>query len=155
MRRCVPTSDRLRRKSQRITEVNKDCAAQSKFRGTGDFALLRDCDVIVICVPTPLEKSKSPDLSYIRDAVDRIAANLRSGQIVILESTTYPGTTDEMLLPHFEANGMALDRDFYLGFSPERVDPGSNFPLRKIPKVIGGCTTDSALAAYAFYAGLV
>jgi UDP-N-acetyl-D-glucosamine dehydrogenase len=140
---------------ERIVEVNDDDDTQTNFRGTADFALLRDCDVIVICVPTPLEKSKNPDLSYIRDAADRIAANLRPGQLVILESTSYPGTTDELLLPHFQAEGLRLDEDFYLAFSPERVDPGSSFPLRKIPKVIGGCTRGSALAAYEFYAGLV
>ncbi len=140
---------------ERIAEVNEGRDAQRDFRGTHDFASLRECDVIVICVPTPLEKSKDPDLSYIRDAADRIAANLRPGQIVILESTTYPGTTDELLLPRLEADGMTLDRDFYLAFSPERIDPGSTFPLRKIPKVIGGCTTGSALAAHAFYGGLV
>ncbi len=140
---------------ERIAQVNKDCDAQKNLRGTADFAALRDCDVIVICVPTPLEKSKDPDLSYIRDAADRIAANLRCGQLVILESTSYPGTTDELLLPHFQAGGMALDRDFYLAFSPERVDPGSTFPMRKIPRVVGGCTTGSTLAAYEFYAALV
>ncbi|HTC30812.1 MAG TPA: NAD(P)-binding domain-containing protein, partial [Candidatus Acidoferrum sp.] len=91
---------------ERIVEVNDDCATQKNFSGTADFALLRDCDVVVICVPTPLEKSKNPDLSYIRDAADRIAAHLRPGQIVILESTSYPGTTDELLLPHFEATGL-------------------------------------------------
>jgi UDP-N-acetyl-D-glucosamine dehydrogenase len=140
---------------ERIAEVNEECETRRNFCGTDDFALLRDCDIIVICVPTPLEKSKDPDLSYIRDAADRIAANLRCGQIVILESTSYPGTTDELLLPHFQANGMMLDRDFYLAFSPERVDPGSAFPLRKIPKVVGGCSVASAFAAHAFYAGLV
>lgn len=140
---------------ERIAQVNKDSDTQKNFRGTADFAALRDCDVIVICVPTPLEKSKDPDLSYIRDAADRIAANLRSGQIVILESTSYPGTTDELLLTHFQANGMLLDRDFYLAFSPERVDPGSTFPMRKIPRVIGGCTPGSTLAASEFYAALV
>ncbi len=140
---------------ERVAQVNKDCDAQKNFNGTADFALLRDCDVIVICVPTPLEKSKNPDLSYIRDAADRVAANLRPGQIVILESTSYPGTTDELLLPHFQANGMLLDRDFYLAFSPERVDPGSTFPMRKIPRVIGGCTAGSTLAACEFYAALV
>lgn len=140
---------------ERIAEVNKDFEAQNNFSGTADFSLLRDCDVIVICVPTPLEKSKNPDLSYIRDAADRIAANLRPGQLVILESTTYPGTTDELLLPHFQAGGMKVDHDFYLAFSPERVDPGSSFPMRKIPRVIGGCTPDSARAAHDFYAALV
>ena len=140
---------------ERIAQVNKDCADRKKFSGTADFALLRDCDVIVICVPTPLEKSKDPDLSYIRDAADRIAANLRPGQIVILESTSYPGTTDELLLPHFQAMGLTLDHDFYLAFSPERVDPGNTFPLRKIPRVVGGCSTGSALAACEFYAALV
>jgi UDP-N-acetyl-D-glucosamine dehydrogenase len=140
---------------ERIAQVTKDCDPQKRFRGTTDFAALRDCDVIVICVPTPLEKSKDPDLSYIRDAADRIASNLRAGQMIILESTSYPGTTDELLLPHFQANGMLLDRDFYLAFSPERVDPGSTFPMRKIPRVIGGCTTGSTLAASEFYGALV
>ncbi len=142
-----------------IADVPDDAIAalvtRRKLCATADFASLRDCDIIIVCVPTPLEKSKNPDLSYIRDAAERIAANLRSGQIVILESTSYPGTTEELLLPLFEANSMMLDRDFYLAFSPERVDPGSTFPMRKIPRVIGGCTTLSTQVACEFYGALV
>lgn len=140
---------------ERVEQINKDRSAPEKFYGTSDFESLRDCDVIVVCVPTPLEKSKDPDLSYVRGAAERIAANLRSGQIVILESTTYPGTTEELLLPLFQANGRMLDRDFYLAFSPERVDPGSTFPMRKIPRVIGGCSILSTQAACEFYGALV
>lgn len=126
-----------------------------KLASTADFTRLGECDAIVICVPTPLEKSKNPDLSYIKDATDSIAAHLRPGQIVILESTTYPGTTEEMLLPIFQAAGMVLDRDFYLAFSPERINPGGDMPMRSIPKVVGGCTALSTEVACEFYSAIV
>jgi UDP-N-acetyl-D-glucosamine dehydrogenase len=93
--------------------------ARNKILGTTDFARVRECDVIVICVPTPLNNTKDPDLSYIDSAAHHIAANLRPGQLVVLESTTYPGTTDELLLPLFEKSGLLLDHDFLLAFSPE------------------------------------
>jgi UDP-N-acetyl-D-glucosamine dehydrogenase len=125
-----------------------------KISCTSDFSRLCDCDVIVVCVPTPLT-GKDPDLSYVNGAAKSIAANLRPGQLVILESTTFPGTTDELLLPLFEQNGLALDRDFFLAFSPERVDPGSNFPMREIPKVVGGCSATSTQLACAFYSAVV
>jgi hypothetical protein len=92
---------------------------------TTDFDELNACDAIIICVPTPLRKTKEPDVSYILAAAAEIKRNLRRGQLVILESTTYPGTTDEVLLPIFEETGLKLDEDFLLAFSPERVDPGN------------------------------
>jgi UDP-N-acetyl-D-glucosamine dehydrogenase len=117
---------------------------------------LSSCDAIIICVPTPLEKSKDPDLSYVESAAATVASHLRPGQIVVLESTTYPGTTDEVLLPMFSATGLELDRDFYLAFSPERVDPGNkDFEFREIPKVVGGCSEDSTLVAERLYAAIM
>lgn len=126
-----------------------------RFRATLDFGDLASCDVVIICVPTPLEKSKDPDLSYIRGAAKSIAETMRAGQLVILESTTYPGTTDELLLPLFESHGFKLDEDFLLAFSPERVDPGSGYPLHKIPKVVGGCSARSTALAKELYASVV
>src|SRR5215208_2913357 len=122
---------------------------------TTDFSHLSDCDAIIICVPTPLRKTKEPDVSYILAAAEQIAARLRRGQLIILESTTYPGTTDEVLLPMFEEGGLKLDEDFLLAFSPERVDPGNpQFHTDNIPKVVGGCTDDSTEVAAALY-GLI
>ena len=100
---------------------------------------LKDMDAIDICVPTPLRKTKDPDLSYVVQAVDSVKAHLKRGQLVILESTTYPGTTDEVVQPALEENGLKAGEDFYLAFSPERVDPGNeSFSTRTIPKVVGG-----------------
>lgn len=128
---------------------------QDRLTATDDFAVLADCDAIVICVPTPLEKSKDPDLSYVAAAAQRIAETMRPGQLVILESTTYPGTTEELLLPLFSENGRQLDRDFLLAFSPERVDPGSGVALRDIPKVVGGCSARSSDLASELYRPVV
>jgi UDP-N-acetyl-D-glucosamine dehydrogenase len=106
-----------------------------------DAAALKDADAIVICVPTPLGKSKEPDISFIVGAADAVAAIIRPGQLVVLESTTYPGTTTEVLLPRFQARGLVVGRDFFLAFSPERIDPGNRrWTLRQIPKVVGGVT---------------
>ena len=118
------------------------------LRATIDFDHLKDCDAIIICVPTPLRKTKEPDVSYILAAAEEIKRRLRRGQLVILESTTYPGTTNEVLLPMFEETGLKLDEDFLLAFSPERVDPGNpQFQTHNIPKVVGGVTDDSTEAA--------
>src|SRR4030095_13552610 len=96
-------------------------------------------DVIDICVPTPLRKTKDPDLSYVVKAVEAVVATLRAGQLVILESTTYTGTTDEVVQPRLEAGGLKADVDFFLAFSPERVDPGNpQFKTANIPKIVGG-----------------
>src|SRR6476619_4625939 len=107
--------------SRRLKEV----VDAKRLTATTDFSHLRECDAIIICVPTPLRKTKEPDVSYILAAGEQIQKYLRRGQLIILESTTYPGTTDEVLLPMFEAKGLKLDEGFLLGFSPERVDTGN------------------------------
>jgi hypothetical protein len=107
------------------SENLQKCVAAGKLKATTDFSLLNECDVIIICVPTPLRKTKDPDMSYILAAGEEIQKHLRRGQLIILESTTYPGTTDEVLQPMFEEKGFRLDEDFLLAFSPERVDPGN------------------------------
>lgn len=132
------------------------CVSAGKLSATTDLGRLADCDVIIICVPTPLRKTKDPDMSYIITAGEEIQRYLRSGQLMILESTTYPGTTDEVLLPMFEAKGHKLDTDFLLAFSPERVDPGNpQFQTHNIPKVVGGVSKDSTDAAALLYSKIV
>ncbi|MDQ2746606.1 MAG: nucleotide sugar dehydrogenase [Acidobacteriota bacterium] len=127
-----------------------------KFEATTDFSKLKDCDVIIICVPTPLRKTKDPDMSYILAAGNEIKKYARRGQLVILESTTYPGTTDEVLQPMIEEAGLKLDEDFLLAFSPERVDPGNpQFQTHNITKVVGGVGKDSTEVAAQLYAEIV
>ncbi|MES1256409.1 MAG: nucleotide sugar dehydrogenase [Acidobacteriota bacterium] len=127
-----------------------------RFRATADMAKLGGMDVIDICVPTPLRKTKDPDLSYIVKAVEATALTLRPNQLIILESTTYPGTTDEVVQPMLEAGGLRADRDFFLAFSPERVDPGNaQFTTGTIPKVVGGLGPASTELAAALYATVV
>ncbi len=127
-----------------------------RFRATTDMSKLADMDVADICVPTPLRKTKDPDLSYVVQALERVAAALKSGQLVILESTTYPGTTDEVALPMLEAKGLVADRDFFLAFSPERVDPGNQtYTTRNIPKIVGGYGPASTRVATALYSHVV
>ena len=134
----------------------KEAVDAKRLRATTNFDHLGDCDAIIICVPTPLRKTKEPDVSYILAATEEIAKRLRRGQLVILESTTYPGTTDEVLLPKFEERGLKLDEDFMLAFSPERVDPGNpNFLTHNIPKVVGGVTPDSTVVASQLYSQIV
>src|SRR6266404_2323545 len=134
----------------------KELVDASLLQATTDFAHLDECDAIIICVPTPLRKTKEPDVSYILAAAEEIKQRLRRGQLIVLESTTYPGTTDEVLLPMFEEAGLKLDEDFLLAFSPERVDPGNpQFQTNNIPKVVGGCTGDSTAAAAYLYSQIV
>lgn len=134
----------------------KAMVEKGRLRATIDFDNLRDCDAIIICVPTPLRKTKEPDVSYILAAAEEIKKRLRRGHLVILESTTYPGTTDEVLLPMLEETGLKLDEDFLLAFSPERVDPGNpQFQTHNIPKVVGGVTEDSTEAAAVLYSQIV
>ena len=134
----------------------RKCVADGKLSATTDFSKLGECDAIVICVPTPLRKTKDPDMSYIIAAGEEIQKYMRSGQLVILESTTYPGTTDEVLLPMFEEKGFKLDEDFLLAFSPERVDPGNpQFQTHNIPKVVGGVSKDSTDVAAMLYGEIV
>lgn len=119
---------------------------------TTDWDIVPQLDAISICVPTPLRKTKDPDISYIVSTVDQIAPRLRKGQIVILESTTYPGTTDELLLPDFEKSGLKAGEDFYLAFSPERVDPGNpRFKTKNTPKIVGGITAACTTKASELY----
>jgi UDP-N-acetyl-D-glucosamine dehydrogenase len=143
-----------------IGDVTSEAVAElvraDRLRATTDFRYLKDCDAIIICVPTPLRKTKEPDVSYILAAAEQIHKSLRRGQLIVLESTTYPGTTDEVLLPMFEEKGLKLDQDFLLAFSPERVDPGNpQFQTHNIPKVVGGCTQDSTDAAAQLYSQIV
>src|SRR3989440_7387927 len=138
------------------SQTVKKLTASGQLQATTDFDHLRDCDAIVICVPTPLRKTKEPDISYIMAAAEEIKQRLRRGQLIILESTTYPGTTDEVLLPMLEETGLKLDEDFLLAFSPERVDPGNpQFQTHNIPKVVGGVTNDSTEAAACLYSQIV
>jgi len=121
-------------------------------RATTNFDALKDCGLISICVPTPLNKIKDPDLSYVVSATEAIATRLRKGQIVILESTTYPGTTRDLMLPLLEKTGLTVGQDFYLCFSPERVDPGNEkWTTKNTPKVLGGITEACRKAGLAIY----
>jgi UDP-N-acetyl-D-glucosamine dehydrogenase len=123
-----------------------------RFTATTDGARLRDADAISICVPTPLSKFKDPDVSYIVAATETIKKVLRPGQAIILESTTYPGTTREIMLPALEATGLKVGQDFFLAFSPERVDPGNPiFQTKNTPKVVGGITEDCRRVVCALY----
>ena len=132
------------------------CISSGKLTATTDFGRLAECDVIIICVPTPLRKTKDPDMSYILTAGGEIQKYMRRGQLVILESTTYPGTTDEVLQPMFEEKGFKLDEDFLLAFSPERVDPGNpQFQTHNIPKVVGGVGPASTEVAASLYGQIV
>jgi UDP-N-acetyl-D-glucosamine dehydrogenase len=127
-----------------------------KLRATTDMSHLRDMDAIDICVPTPLRKTKDPDLSYVVQAVDAVKAHIKPGQLVILESTTYPGTTDEVVRPALEEQGLRAGVDFHLAFSPERVDPGNEaFGTKTIPKVVGGFNRESTELAAAFYGSII
>ncbi|MGE5243948.1 MAG: nucleotide sugar dehydrogenase, partial [Betaproteobacteria bacterium] len=127
-----------------------------RLRATTDMRQLGDMDVIDIAVPTPLRKTRDPDLSYVVKAVEAVAATLKPGQLIVLESTTYPGTTDEVVQPMLEAGGLKADVDFFLAFSPERVDPGNQqFTTRTIPKVVGGIGPASTEVAAALYRAAV
>jgi UDP-N-acetyl-D-glucosamine dehydrogenase len=127
-----------------------------KLTATSDMSRLGDMDAIDICVPTPLRKTKDPDLSYVVLAVEAVAATLKRGQLIILESTTYPGTTEEVVQPMLEANGLKADVDFFLAFSPERVDPGNQqFTTKNIPKIVGGVGPASTEAAAELYGATV
>jgi len=125
---------------------------KENLRPTTDAAVLSEADVIIICVPTPLRKTKEPDISYILSAATKVKDSLRSGQLIVLESTTYPGTTEEVVLPMLTETGFKIDEDFLLAFSPERVDPGNrHFDTSNIPKVVGGVTALSTkVAAHAY-----
>ena len=123
-----------------------------QLRATTDFSVIKDLDTIDICVPTPLRKTKDPDMSYVVAATEAIAEHLHPGLLVMLESTTYPGTTDELVLPKLAASGLKVGEDFFLCFSPERVDPGNpKFQTANIPKVVGGITAECTETGALFY----
>ena len=130
-------------------QLQKQC---ERFSATTDMSRLSEPDAISICVPTPLSKFKDPDVSFIVAATEAVKKRLRRGQAVILESTTYPGTTREIMLPALESTGLTVGQDFFLAFSPERVDPGnSRYGTRNTPKVVGGITADCRRVAVALY----
>jgi len=130
--------------------------ARGGFSATTDFDRLAECDAVIICVPTPLGKHREPDLSYITETARAIGRRLRRGQLIVLESTTYPGTTDEDVRPILEAGGLRCPEDFLLAFSPEREDPGNQrFSTKTIPKVVGGVNPPSTEAAVALYSAAI
>ena len=129
---------------------------KGKLRATQDFAPVAEMDVISICVPTPLTKNKEPDTQYIESVTDKIVPHLHRGQLIILECTTYPGTTEEIVLPKIEKGGLKVGKDVYLAYSPERIDPGSkNYHLSNTPKVVGGITPEGSQLAKALYQEIV
>lgn len=153
-------TDSINAGKSHIVDVSSDavqkCIDGGNFEATTDFSRLTACDVVIICVPTPLRKTKDPDMSYILAAAGEIKKYMRRGQLVILESTTYPGTTDEILQPEFESRGFKLDEDFLLAFSPERVDPGNpQYQTHNIPKVVGGVSKESGEVSSYLYSQIV
>jgi UDP-N-acetyl-D-glucosamine dehydrogenase len=148
--------DAITRGTSYIDDVPAERVAKLVSRGTmratTDFSALKNVDTINICVPTPLRKTKDPDMSFVVSAVEQIAKYLKHGQLVILESTTYPGTTEEILQPMLEAGGLRAGHDFFLAFSPERVDPGNDrWHTGNIPKVVGGINAASTEVAATLY----
>ena len=130
----------------------KELVEAGKLRATTDFSFIKDVDTVCICVPTPLDLYKQPDLSYVVNSTKAVAEYLHKGMIVILESTTYPGTTEEVLKPILEESGLKCGEDFFLAFSPERVDPGNkHYNTKNTPKVVGGCTAECTEIAAALY----
>jgi UDP-N-acetyl-D-glucosamine dehydrogenase len=143
-----------------VTDVGDDelsaAILSRRFRPTTDRDVVAEADVVTICVPTPLRKTRDPDLTHVIGAAESVARRLRPGQLVVLESTTYPGTTEEVVLPMLAASGLEVGRDFFLAFSPERVDPGNErFKTRDIPKVVGGVTPECTRLAAALYGASV
>src|SRR6266478_846825 len=132
--------------------VGASASRLGRLSASTEFSEAKTADALVICVPTPLRKTKEPDISYIISALESLLPHLRPGQLMVLESTTYPGTTEEVVQPRLEASGRVIGRDFFLAFSPERVDPGNKrFTTATIPKVVGGVTPDCTRLAAALY----
>jgi len=150
----------LRRGESLITDVDstrlKEAIKSGKLTASLDFAGVKDSDAIIICVPTPLTRYREPDTSYIVEATERIVPHLRKGQLVVLESTSYPGTTEELIKPRLEAQGFEIGKHIYLAFSPERIDPGNKlYTLQAIPKVVGGVTENCTKVAKALYEQII
>lgn len=147
--------DKLNAGKSYIEHIPSDAIAAASKRGfesTGDFSRVRECDALVICVPTPLNKHREPNISFVINTMDAVKGYLRPGQVISLESTTYPGTTEEELLPRAEEGGLKVGEDLFLVYSPEREDPGNpDFETRSIPKVVGGHTPACLEAGIALY----
>jgi UDP-N-acetyl-D-glucosamine dehydrogenase len=127
-----------------------------KFTPTDDFGVLADADTVSICVPTPLSKSRDPDISFILSATEEIRKHLHRGQLIVLESTTYPGTTEELIVPELESSGLKVGKDFFVAFSPERIDPGNtSFNTHNTPKIVGGITPQCTEIARLFYSQFI
>ena len=133
-----------------------DAVKAGRFTPTTDFSALRDVDAVSICVPTPLSKSRDPDISFILAATEEIRKYLHKDQLIVLESTTYPGTTEELILPELEAAGLRAGSDFFLAFSPERIDPGNvSFNTHNTPKIVGGITRNCGEMAHVYYSQFI
>lgn len=148
--------EKLNQGNSHIKDVNssdiKDIVNKKQFRATNDFSLLSTCSLVSICVPTPLNKTNDPDLKSVISATQTISEYLTDGQMVVLESTTYPGTTTEIVLPILEQKGKTVGKDFYLCFSPERVDPGNQiWNTKNTPKILGGITSRCLNKVYNIY----
>ncbi|MFN2747822.1 MULTISPECIES: nucleotide sugar dehydrogenase [Bacillus] len=124
------------------------------FRPVADYRMIKEAGAVIICVPTPLDDQSGPDLAYVEKAAQSIAEHLQKGQLVVLESSTYPGTTRDIVKPILERSGLTCGRDFYLAYSPERVDPGNQFPIEVVPKVVGGTTAQCLDRIYRLYSGI-
>lgn len=156
-------SDRLnsiKENKSYISDISNNQLKAAKERGnfsvTADFSSIETADVVLVCVPTPLKRKRLPDISYIKNAVKSVAKHVKGGVLVILESTTYPGTSEEVILPLFEERSLKHGKDFYFCFSPERIDPGSKkFPIHKIPKVVGGLTPEATRAGELVYRTII
>ena len=136
----------------RHIEGERIAQARERFRATTDFSELGSCDAVIVCVPTPLTEGREPDLSFVAATTETIAKYLRPNQLAVLESTTYPGTTDEVVRPILEATGLAVGKDFHLAFSPEREDPGNaRYNTKTIPKLVGGVSAQCGEMAAALY----
>ena len=152
-------------KKQRVNSVNKgksyiddvkdkdlkEIIKKKRFHVFNNFEALRTADIVIICVPTPLDKYKIPNISYIRNSAQEVKKYFHKNELIILESTTYPGTTEEVLLPIFQQNGLKVGKDFYLAFAPERIDPGNKMPISDVPKVVGGVTKECTKLTKLFY----
>ncbi len=148
----------LRRHRSYIVDIADERLQRSEgcFFPTTEYAALQDCDAVIICVPTPLAKTGEPDISCILSAAEGLSPHLRQGMLVVLESTTYPGTTEEVLKPLLERSGLKAGQDFYLAYSPERIDPGNrHWTLRNVPKLVGGLTPACTERAIALYSQIV
>jgi UDP-N-acetyl-D-glucosamine dehydrogenase len=156
---CSETVEHLRAGRSHIQDVTDEQLSRylgSTYFPTSDPEDLRRCDILIICVPTPLSEDKIPDLGYIKSACKTINTILHPGQFVILESTTYPGTTDEVVIPILEETGLVAGSDFGVAYSPERVDPGNkNFPIDKVPTVVGGINAECTEVATALYGSVM